>query len=146
MQLTLIILGLVIISGLGFYAGKLLFQLKQQTQKQTEARNKRIANITESIQTIAHAMEQQQCDLSEGVIRICNLLDAIPVLPQPNYALEYPAVYELYAKIRHFPTHDARNALTKQERRRQDKEREEIESQFESDIIKEVGRLKSLSV
>lgn len=146
MQLTLIFLALAIILGLGFYAGKLLFQLKQQTQKQEQARRSRIDTITESIRTIALAMEQQQCDLSEGVIRICNLLDAIPVLPQPNYAKEYPATYGLHEKIRHFPTHDARNALTKQERRQQDKEREEIESQYESDVIKEVGQLKQLQV
>ncbi|MBT0586665.1 DUF2489 domain-containing protein [Alteromonas oceanisediminis] len=145
-MLELLIAGaLLIVVGLSFYAGRLLFQLKQQTTRQTAARQVRIDNITQSIQTIALAMEQQQCNLSEGVIRICNLLDAMPLTPQPNYRADFPATYELYEKISHFPTHDARNALTKLQRRTQDNERENIESEYESKVLMEVSRLKNIS-
>ena len=72
-------IALLIILALGFYAGKLLFMLKQQKERQEAARQSRVATITDSIIVIAKAMEQQQCDLSEGVIRIVNLLNAIPI-------------------------------------------------------------------
>ncbi len=138
--------GLLVILGLGFYAGKLLFQLKSQNQRQDKARQVRIDNITESVRTISLAMEQQQCNLSEGAIRICNLLDAMPLTPQPDYVNEYPALYELYKKVQRFDTLEARNALPKAERRKQDKEREELESHYEMSVLKEVHGLKEMSV
>ncbi|MDM7859353.1 DUF2489 domain-containing protein [Alteromonas sp. ASW11-36] len=144
MQILFIALGLTIIAGLGFYAGKLLFQLKQQNERQQQARQTRIDNITQSIQTIAMAMEQQQCDFSEGAIRICNLLAAIPVIPQPDYPAMYPRIHQLYKEISHFPTHDARNALSKAERRKQDRERGQIEANHESAILKELQELRQI--
>ena len=138
--------GLLVILVLGFYAGKLLFQLKAENQQQHLARQARIDDITQSIRTIALAMEQQQCNLSEGVIRICNLLDAIPVDPRPNYLKEYPMLHQLYEKIRQFDTHDARNALPKTERRNQDNAREQLESEYEFKVLQEVGMLKSLII
>jgi len=138
--------GLVVILVLGFYAGKLLFQLKAQKERQNKARQTRIDNITESIRTISLAMEQQQCNLSEGVIRICNLLDAMPITPQPDYVAEYPSIHQLYEKIQRFDTHEARNSLPKTERRKQDTEREQLESEYETLVLTEVGLLKSLVV
>lgn len=144
MLYTLIIVGLVVIAGLGFYAGNLLFKLRRQTQLQTQARHKRIESIEESIRTIALAMQQQQCNLSEGVIRLVNLLEAIPVKRTVSYETKFPAVHKLYANIQHFPTHEARNQLTKAERRRQDREREQVESEFETDVIKELDGLRNI--
>ncbi|WP_100644158.1 DUF2489 domain-containing protein [Alteromonas facilis] len=146
MLTVLIVLACAIIAGLSFYAGKLLYQLREQTLKQEQAREARVERITESIQTIAFAMQQQQCDLSEGVIRLYHLLDALPVLPQPDFATHFPAVHSLYDRVCHFPTHEARNALSKAERRQQDKEREEIESIHEADILKELDALKVFDV
>ncbi len=140
---VLISIAALIIIGLGIYAGRLLFLLQAQNDRQTAVRNKRIQNISESIQTIAFAMEQQQCDPSEGAIRICNLLLAIPIVPQPDYKLDYPAIFELYDRIKHFPTLEARNSLSKKERRKQDREREQIESELSSDVQKEVSRLRT---
>lgn len=142
----LVVVGFLIILVLGFYAGKLLFQLKSQNERQNKARQKRVDNITESIRTIALAMEQQQCNLSEGVIRLWNLLDAMPLTPQPNYQEKFPAIHSLFKQVEKFDTHDARNALPKLERRKQDKEREQLESEFESAILKEVSSLKKLEI
>lgn len=144
MQILLIAFGLTIIASLGFYAGKLLFQLKQQNERQQQARQKRIDSITQSVQTIAMAMEQQQCDLSEGAIRICNLLAALPIVPQPDYPALYPRIHQLYQEISHFPTHEARNGLSKAERRKQDREREQIEATHETAILKELQELRQI--
>lgn len=131
----------LVIAGLAFYAGRLLFLLKKQNQRHAVARNKRIVNISESIKTIALALSQQQCDLSEGVIRICRLLDALPVDPKPNYKQDFPHTYTLFSHVSVFDTHDARLALDKRERRRQDRAREEIESQYESKVLDELQKI-----
>ena len=143
MSLTvgLVIIGLVIIAGLGVYAGKLLFLLKQQNQRQANARNKRIDKITESIFVIVKAMQQQQCDLSEGTIRICNLLAALPIENQPNFKAMFPQIHTLYIEISGFAVLEAREKLTKAERRKQDRAREEIESEYESLVLPELEQI-----
>lgn len=142
-------LGIALIAGLAFYAGKLLSQLNAQKAqlkalkiKKDKTRAERVDNIMASVHTIALAVEQQQCDLSEGVIRLTNLLDVLPLSPAINFAETYPNIYELHDKIRTFATHEARNALTKKERRAEDHEREAIEAMYESAIIGEVAALR----
>lgn len=138
---ALFALAALVIAGLAFYAGRLLFLLKRQNQRQYEAKQKRIDNITESIKTIALAMSQQQCDLSEGAIRIYRLLEALPLDPRPDYDTQFPQLRELFLKVVGFDTHEARQALDKRERRRQDKAREEIEAEYESRILPELEKI-----
>ncbi|RDV24772.1 DUF2489 domain-containing protein [Alteromonas aestuariivivens] len=133
-----LIVGALIILGLGFYAGRLLYLLKQQNQRQQKARNARIENITDSIQLISKAMEQQQCELSEGAIRICNLLNALPLSSPPDYRTQFPHIHALYIEISGFAILEARQKLTKAERRKQDNAREQIESEHESKVLKEL--------
>ena len=140
---TLVILGLVIIAALGVYAGKLLYLLRQQNQRQANARNKRIDKITESIFVIVKAMQQQQCDLSEGTIRICNLLAALPIENQPNYKSLFPQIHTLYIEISGFAILEAREKLSKVEKRKQDRAREEIESEYESLVLPELDKIAS---
>jgi len=141
-----IALGAIIIVALSIYAGRLLFLLQAQNKRQQAAKHKRIENITQSIQTIAFAMHQQQCELSEGAIRICKLLEALPLNPLPDFQGSYPALHELFDKIKHYPTHDERKALSKAERRKQDKERGQFESELESAILGETELLKQFKV
>ena len=143
-------LGVIIVIGLAYYAGQTLSQLNAQKtrialakQKQYEVRVERVNNIMQSVHTIALAVEQQQCDLCEGVIRLTNLLDALPLNPAPKFMDIYPNIYTLHTKIDHYPTHDARNALSKKERHQQDLEREAIAATFESAIISEVVQLRT---
>ncbi len=143
MWISLTVAGLIIILALGFYAGRLLFQLKQQNQRQQKARERRTVTIVESIQVIVKAMLQQQCELSEGAIRLCNLLDALPLSSPPDYSLQYPALYELFHKVSGFAILEARTKLPKSERMRQDIAREQIESEYESAVLKELPSLHS---
>ena len=148
MSNTLFILlgiALLIVGALAFYAGKLLFQLKQQTQKQQRVRQKRIADITESIQTIAAAVEQQQCNLSEGAIRLIRLLEALPVKDVPDCKALYPSLYELFTHVKELPTHQDRKQLTREVREQQDTQREEHEARLESKILEEVKQLKGFT-
>jgi hypothetical protein len=138
--------GVIVIVGLAIYAFRLMSQVKSQKDKRQAARMKRVASMQSSIQTIAFAMQQQQCDLSEGVIRICRLLEAMPVVPHPDYAKDFPYIHELFEKVKTYPTHEARSLLSKVQRREQDKERQEIESQLESKILTETEALRKLEV
>ena len=136
-------IALLIIVGLGFYAGKLLFLLKQQKARQEATRQSRIANITDSNIVIAKAMDQQQCDLSEGVIRIVNLLNALPIKTPPDFKAQYPQIYALFAEISGFAVLEERQKLPKSERKKQDVAREQIESEFESKVLAELPPLQS---
>lgn len=145
MELVVFTLGLLVVAGLAFYAGKLLFQLKSQKSRQDNARKARVATIMESVHTIALAVEQQQCNLSEGAIRLVNLLDSVPVDSPPNCQRDYPSLYALFSEVRNLPTHEERNALDKSVRAAQDKIREEHESNLESSILKEIAQIRALS-
>ncbi|GEA08984.1 hypothetical protein KUL42_37450 [Alteromonas sp. KUL42] len=136
-------IALLIIIGLGFYAGKLLFLLKQQKAQQEATRNGRVKSISESIALIAKAMEQQQCELSEGVIRIVNLLNALPLVEPPNYKAQYPHIHSLFIEVSGFAILEARQKLTKVERRKQDLAREQIESEYESKVLAELPALQA---
>jgi len=136
-------IALLIIIGLGFYAGKLLFLLKQQKSRQEAARQSRIANITDSIIVIAKAMDQQQCDLSEGVIRIVNLLNALPIKAPPDFKAKYPHIHALFTEVSGFAILEARQQLPKSERKKQDIAREQIESEYESKVLAELPPLQA---
>ncbi|MBC3766631.1 DUF2489 domain-containing protein [Neptunicella marina] len=141
----LLTIGLLIIAGLGIYAGRLLFLLKQQNTSQQRVREQRIKNIMQSIDTIAMAMEQQQCDISEGCIRLCVLLETLPLEQRPDFVARFPALHQLYAQIKHMPTHEEREKQPKHERRAMDKQREELEAQAESSILKEIALLREFN-
>ena len=143
MWLTIaIIVGILIILGLGFYAGKLMFLLKQQNARQKAARDARIANITESVIVISKAMQQQQCDLSEGAIRICNLLNALPLQSPPDYRSDFPHIHKLFIEISGFAVLEERKKLSPAEKRKQDSAREQIESDYESLVLSELNDIR----
>ncbi|WP_416306769.1 DUF2489 domain-containing protein [Neptunicella sp. SCSIO 80796] len=139
---VLITLALLIIAGLGFYAGKMLYLLRRQTVQQNNRRQARLRHIIESIQTIAMAMEQQQCNISEGCIRLCMLLDSLPIEPLPDYRAQFPALHDLYQQIKDMPTHEDRQKQLRTERVKMDLVREELEAKAETAILKEVAVLR----
>lgn len=133
-----------VVASLAFYAGKLLFQVKQQTKRQSDIRRARVERIMQSVHTIALAVEQQQCNLSEAAIRLVNLIDSLPVESPPDCQRDFPAMYELFIQVRDLPTHNARNSMDKAVRARQDRVREEQEARLESKILKEVAQIRAL--
>lgn len=131
-------IGVLIILALGIYAGRLLFMLKQQNTRQTAAREKRTETITDSIILIAKAMEQQQCELSEGAIRICNLLEALPLRSPPAFKTKFPHIYALFIDVSGFAILEERQKLSPKEKMKQDKAREQIESEHETKVLAEL--------
>ncbi|WP_204796076.1 DUF2489 domain-containing protein [Oceanisphaera litoralis] len=138
--------GGVIIVGLAVYAGQLLARLKLQTQRQQQAITQRNERILDSIRTIAMAMREDQCNLSEGAIRLTNLLNALQFVQPKAFAGEYPGIYDLYERVREMPTHDARKQFKRNEIMRMDLQRAGFEQELEAQINIEVTRLASLEL
>ncbi|MFZ7142009.1 DUF2489 domain-containing protein [Avibacterium avium] len=132
----LIALGLLIIVGMAAYAVKLLRALKSQKQALENARLARVKRLKESIEIIARAMQNGDCNLSEGAIRLKMLLD-----PLGLKITTYPALAELYDVVKEMPTHQARKELKKNERMRLDLTRESAEAELESKILLELDQL-----
>lgn len=130
------VIALAVIVGLAFYAIKLLGQLKQQRELIAQAKLLRTTRLKESIEIIAKAMQSQECNHSEGVIRLAMLLMPLGKSLQP-----YSAMLQLHEIVRDMPTHEARKALEKKERMRLDLERESAEAKFEKEIMEELHQL-----
>ncbi|TWX51039.1 DUF2489 domain-containing protein [Colwellia hornerae] len=136
----------IIIAALTFYAVKLLNQLKAQTVKIRQAeQDKKIAlakhdsKILSSVVIIAHAMKEEQCDIAEGCWRLSVLLDSLKL--STGLSAEFPAVFELYNKIKHMPILEARKKLAKNERMKLDFERMKAEGDLSAQIKIDVTSL-----
>jgi hypothetical protein len=146
MNIVILLVAFAVVAVLAFYAGSLLFKLRAQQQLRNEKTQKRVDNISQSIQTIAKALDQQQCNLSEGVVRLFHLLEALPIKDKPDFSQQFKGLYSLYAQVKDLPTHEARKQQTKKVTIQQDLQREELEAQLESQILKEVSVLKTFAV
>ncbi|MCF2947191.1 DUF2489 domain-containing protein [Paraglaciecola aquimarina] len=146
MVITLISLAVILLVCLAFYAGQLLFRLKKQNLARRKKTQVRLDDISQSIQTIAKATNQGQCDMSEACIRIYHLLEALPLLNKPDFAKQYSSLYKLYDEIRDLPTHQARKEQSKIDTRKQDIHREMLEAKLRPQLLHEISELTRFSV
>ena len=100
-----LVLAVLIIAALAFYAGKLLRQLAQQKQKQQQdeaAKQKALAGhdhkVLASVLLITRAMKEEQCDFSEGCWRLSVLLDSLKT--SSELESQFPAIFKLYNEIK----------------------------------------------
>ena len=145
-MMTLIILAFAIIAGLAFYAGKLLFQLKKQKRDQEAAEQKKQlalqqhdAKILSSVTIIVKAMQEQQCDLSEGCWRLSVLLDSLKTTS--GLSQQFPAIFALYNKVKDMAILDARKKLEKKQRMREDYQRMMFEAEYQESITQDLNLL-----
>lgn len=119
--LFLCFVGGAIILGLSIYAGILLAKLQQQNKQQLHLKNAAIKqrndNIIESVDVIARATLQEQCDLSEAAIRLYMLMIHLQGDKAVAFETRFPALYELYDVVKDMPRGDDRSALTKKDRK-----------------------------
>lgn len=132
----LIIIAVLIIVAMTAYAGYLLLMLQKQKKAIQHARNARTQRLKESIVIIAKAMQNGDCNHSEGVIRLKMLLD-----PLGKKLKSYQAMYQLYEVVMDMPTHEKRRELKKNERMRLDLQRESAEAELEKQILLEIHQL-----
>ena len=151
---------MVIILGLAFYAGILISRIKmhRELNKQREAqlsaqnaqarlkKQQRNDNICASIRFIASATAQKQCNLSEAAIRLTVLLETLLLEEAIDIENEYPALSELFYKVKEMPTHQQRKKITVNALKKLDKQRRTFEAELEGRIISEALRLKNFSL
>ena len=133
---VLLLVAVCIIVGMIGYAIYLLLALQKQKKALQQARRNRINRIKESIEIIAKAMLNDDCNLSEGVLRLKMLLEPVGMSLK-----HYSAMWRLYETVEDMPTHEARNALKKNERMRLDLQRESAEVALEKNIKLELHQL-----
>lgn len=131
------ILAVLVIVAMASYAGYLLLALQKQKKAIANMRTARSSQrLTESIVIIAKAMQNGDCNHSEGVIRLKMLLD-----PLGKKLKNYQAMYQLYEVVMEMPTHEKRRELKKNERMRLDLQRESAEAELEQKIRLELQQL-----
>lgn len=140
--ILLLLAAAVIVAALAFYAGKLLWQLQQQTKQRQQDElqyQQKLADkrryLTDSIILICRAMLEQQCELSEGALRVWVLLDHLQPDRQPDPVLSYPGLHQMYQVVKDMPTHEARKQQSKQQLFQQDKIRLNAEQELKQAIL-----------
>ena len=133
---VLLLVAVCIIVGMIGYATYLLLALQKQKKALQQARRNRINRIKESIEIIAKAMLNDDCNLSEGVLRLNMLLEPVGMSIKNHVTM-----LQLYEVVETMPTHEARNALKKNERMRLDLQRESAEAALEKNIKLELHQL-----
>ena len=130
----------VFVFGLSVYLGIVLNKVKAQKKyireqriKAQEEADKRELFILESLEVISKGVIQDQCEVSEGCLRIKKLKDQLPYLSQQ---IDLSVFDMMYRDIEQFDILDARKELSNQARYDQDKARFKVENEY-SDRIKE---------
>lgn len=139
----LLILAILVVLSMAGYAIYLMLSLRKQNAEQKallaqvkQAQKARFERIIESIDVIAHAMLSEQCDFSEGVLRLKPLLDVLG-----KQLSQYPAMWALYQVVENMPILDERKALKRNERMKQDLLRQSKEVELEEQIKAECHQL-----
>ena len=140
------VLGIIVLL-LGVYLGILWAQIKKQKQfnkNQEEKIEKHLEEqkkyVIDSLDIIALATIQGQCDLSECCIRTKNLLDYFPDQADKT---DFQVFHQMYEEIKKFPTHEKRKEQSKQVIFNQDKERFRIEDKYRDRLLKSLEILRS---
>lgn len=133
---VLLLVAVCIIVGMIGYATYLLLALQKQKKALQQARRNRINRIKESIEIIAKAMLNGDCNLSEGVLRLKMLLEPVGMSIKNHVTM-----LQLYEVVETMPTHEVRKALKKNERMRLDLQRESAEAALEKNIKLELHQL-----
>lgn len=145
-----IVIGVLIVAGLAFYAGRLLVQVKEQEKKREKAKQaflekmaEKNAKLADSINLIARAMKEKQCEYSEGCLRVWVLMSQYGFSEAVNLETEYEHVFKMYEVVKDMPTHDARKKYSKKEIFQMDSKRWRAEKELEEGILKDAEKMQA---
>lgn len=144
----LIIAALIIIAALAYYAWHLttkvkkLHQAQQEEQAQAELhlRNRQL-ELLQDIRFIARAVLDEQCEITEGVLRIQYLISALD--PDAWQLDELATLRKHHEATANMPILDAYKALPKKEQFRLDRERWSLEEHHKPAVQRELQWLVS---
>ncbi len=146
MYWTLIFIAAAIILSLSTIAGYYLFKLRKIKQQQNEQilLNRQAwldsqEELAGDIRFIAKAIVQQQCEITEGCLRLKVLMDRLDETLQHN--VDYQTIQLHYQKTAHMPHHQAYTALNKKQQFKLDQDRIELENQHRQKVLLEAELL-----
>lgn len=149
--LLLSLAAVIVIAVLATIAWRLQQQVRQQ-QRHLEAQQAMVdqkkadrqAFVLDSLRIISSNVIDEDLNLSEATIRCKILIDALELDESERQI--YEVLDEVYEKVQHFDTHQARKELSKAERERQDAAREAIEDSHREELILCFKRLRHIQI
>lgn len=145
-KIALLIIASTIITALAFYAFSLTKQVKnlaqeKQIKDETERRlaqqnlDKRNNSIISDIRFIAHSLLSQQCELTEAVLRIHHLADALDtdLMLQDQFS----TIHQHFLGCKDMAIKEAYKELSKKQRFQQDQQRFRLEEANNSGVLAE---------
>ncbi len=136
---------ILFVLALAGYALHLLRALRRQTQQQQAqhqaAITQRNDKIIESVDVIALAALQGQCDLSEAAIRLFMIMVHLQGDKQVDFASSFPATYELYQVVKDMPRGEERKKIAKKARMQGDLTRLKAEAKLQQAIHAELEEI-----
>lgn len=139
--ITVIVIGAVVVIGLSFYAGRLLWLVNAQGAELAASKAKKNQYVIDSIVGICKAMHAEQCELSEGTLRVWVLLDHLEQPDKPDAVTAYPGLHRMYDVVKDMPTHSARKKHEKSHIRQLDAVRQQAELDLKDFILADVEKL-----
>ena len=133
----LMIIGVLVIVVMAAYAAYLWLKVYRQKQQAEQAQDERSRKLAQSIDLIAMAMAQGQCNLSEGVLRLKPLIESAGL----DFG-NYPAMSKLHEVVADMPILAERRQLKRNERMKLDLIRESSEAELESEIVAEAVNMR----
>ena len=133
----LIIAAVLLVLAMAAYAAFLWHKVYRQNQHIRQAQAERRAKLAESIDIIAAAMQQGQCNVSEGVLRLKPLAEAAGL----DFSV-YTAMNKLYETVAEMPILEARKQLKRNERMKLDLVRESAEAKHQTNILAEAEQIR----
>ncbi|WP_394175258.1 DUF2489 domain-containing protein [Thalassotalea litorea] len=147
LTIGLLIAAAFIIFLLAAYASYLLFKLRHQNKMHRQAaleqqrnRAEKDLKVISSILIICRAMQEKQCELSEGCWRLSVLMESLDE-PLKSPTEQFPAIFSLYNKISHMPILEERKKLSKKEKLALDLERMGYEEELEAQVFADIESL-----
>ncbi len=147
LEITLLVIGLIIVSILAAIAGVLLYKVHQKNQVQRallaekeQAIKEQRANINRSIQILAQASQSEDLTLTEACIRISVLLDSLGV--DDGVREEFSAFYQLRSLTEHIPILDGWKKLSRKEQMQFDLQRMKHEASYRDFVLDAAVRIK----
>lgn len=141
--ITAAIAVIVILSGIAaYYLIKLKHAKKSQQKAIAEgeaAWRKKQEEIAADIRFIASAMVQEQCEITEGCMRLTVLMDRLD--ENLRFQPEFSSIRAHFEATAHMPTHDAYKALKPKQRFELDKQRFELEEKNKTSVLKDAQTL-----
>ena len=142
----LLIFAFTIISALTLVAGYYLLKLQKatkvksiQTQKNHQAWLDHQNELIKDIKFIANSMSQEQCEITEGCMRLAYLINKVDDTDQIKN--KFPHIYSHYNATMHMPIKDEYKALTRKQQFKIDCERRDLENTNKTAVLSDTQNL-----